>query len=94
MLIIRKYIRINWFDFLDLATKAINSYPKKESYIEFLDEIKMRKLESVSEGGNYKYQKFATFLLEKFEARLVKEESFASEKDLDDFKKTVDEIIK
>ena len=94
MIIIRKYKKLNWFDFLDRLKKDLSDMPGKSVYIEILDEIHMRKLESISEGGSYKLIAPAKSLLEAFKKRMLNDPTFASEKELVEIKRIVASILK
>jgi hypothetical protein len=89
MQIIRKYRKLSWFDFLDIIQEELKSNPDKSSYFEYLDELRMRLLESVSEGGSYKLKAPAKDILAKFQSRMSKNPSFASEQDLEEIEALV-----
>ncbi len=92
MLIIRKYRKLDWFDFVDTMTRALNKNPGKEIYIEFIDELRMRKLESLSEGATFKMKAKGRELLSLFEERM-KEDGFATDKDLDEVNELIGDIL-
>jgi hypothetical protein len=92
MQIIRKYKRLTWFDFLDQIEKELKAGPDKSVYFEFLGELKMRLVESVSEGAAFKMKAPSKELLDKFEKRLNNQSTFASEQDYQDFKDLVSEF--
>lgn len=56
MEIIRKYKKLSTWDFLELVDNELapGSFPSLEEYISYLDELKMRAYESISEGEIYK----------------------------------------
>lgn len=93
MLIIRKYKRTDWFDFLDRMELELSKSPERQVYFEFMDELKMRKLESISEGGIYKLKIPASVLLSKFKERITKDNSFASAQDFEDFEQIAESIL-
>lgn len=84
--IVRRYKKLDWFDFVDRLTYDLDQRPSKELYFELLDEIRMRKMESVSEGGTYKLKSPTKKLLEDFVMRCEKEQDFATEQELNEFK--------
>lgn len=92
MLIMRKYRKLDWFDFIDTMTRALNKKPEKETYIEFIDELRMRKLESLSEGATFKMKIKARELMTMFEERMA-EADFAGEEDLAQVKELIEDII-
>jgi hypothetical protein len=92
MQIIRKYRKLDWFDFIDTMTRALNKNPEKEVYIEFIDELRMKKLDSMSEGATFKMKVKAKELLALFEERM-NEEGFADEKDLAEVKQIIEDIL-
>ncbi len=92
MLIIRKYRRLQWFDFLEKIESELTVLPQENVYFELLDEIRMRKVESVSEGACFKMKAPAMELLEKFETRLEENSQFSSPDNLIEFKSLVDSI--
>jgi hypothetical protein len=92
MEILRKYRRLGWFDFLDQIEIELKNTPDKSVYFELLGELKMRLVESVSEGAAFKMKAPSKNLLERFEKRMSQENSFASEQDYQDFKELVSEF--
>jgi hypothetical protein len=93
MQIIRKYKRLSWFDFLDQIEKELKDNPDKSVYFEIGGELKMRLVESVSEGAAFKMKAPSKNMLEKFEQRMKDQTSFASEQDYQDFKDLVSEVL-
>lgn len=93
MYIERRYKKLLWFDFLDQMEVELKRFPSKEKYIELLDEIRLRRLESVSEGGTYKLKAPAKELFSKFERRMSEDQSFASTEDLNDCKNILEDIL-
>jgi len=73
-------------------TRALNKKPEREIYVEFIDELRMRKLESFSEGATFKMKAKAKELLAQFEERM-QEESFASEEQLSEVKQLIEDIL-
>lgn len=92
MLIIRKYRKLDWFDFVDMKTRLLKKSPGKEIYIELIDELRMRKLESMSEGATYKMGVLGRDILNLFIIRASENSSFASSEDIDNLRNLVEEI--
>jgi len=93
MLIIRKYKKLQWFDFLDRIEVELAKSPDKKVYFELMDEIRMRLLESVSEGGTFKLKKPTNNLLERFKKRLDEDSSFATADDFNELKVLSESIL-
>jgi hypothetical protein len=94
MEILRRYNKLAWFDFLDRIEFDLKEKPKKDLYFELLDEICMRQLESVSEGGTYKLRAPTKSLLIKFKERMAEDSSFAGEVDFNELEKVAETILK
>jgi|GEM_PF-2469403 len=92
MIIIRKYKKLDWFSFLDQIENTLKTCPDKALYFELQDEIKMRLIESVSEGAAFKFKAQANNLLQKFAARIKENESFATKQDLLEFNQLTESI--
>lgn len=92
MYIERRYSKLPWFDFLDQIEDELKENPPKERYIELLDEFRMRKIESVSEGGTFKLKAPATKLVEKFTQRM-EDSSFATSEDLEECQQILKDIL-
>lgn len=84
--LIRKYRKLDWFDFLDHIEKELEGEPVCKTYFDLMDEISVRKLESISEGGTYKLKAPSIDLLKRFELRVSKDPSFATEEEIKEFK--------
>ncbi len=91
MEVLRKYKRLDWFDFLDAIEIELSKNPGKEVYFDFLDELKMRQVECISEGALFKFKKVARNLLKKFEKR-YESLDFASSEDYSLFKEIAESI--
>lgn len=85
MQIIRKYKKLEWFDFLDVIERELKDIPGKTSYFEILDELRMRLIDSISEGATFKLKAPTRDLVSKFETRTSEDPSFANEDDLKEF---------
>lgn len=92
MEILRKYRKLDWFDFLDTMTRTLNKNPEQEIYVEFIDELRMKKLESLSEGATFKMKAKAKELLAMYEKRM-QEEGFATEENLKEVKQLIEDIL-
>jgi len=90
----RKYKDLAWWDFVDYMEEKLAEGPEKELYFEFLDELRLRFLESVSEGASYKYQNKAQELVKLFKAKNVEDAARFSEQDSADFERIASEIVK
>ncbi len=80
------------WDFIELMEQNCYQSGDKDAYFLYLDELRMRKIESVSEGGNYKLKSLATELNEKFLEEVEKNPSFVLESEMNDFEFIVKEI--
>lgn len=94
MLIIRRYKALGWFDLLDKLEEELSKDPPKERYFDFLDEFRMRLIESVSEGASYKLRNPTLALIERFQQRQAEDPVFASETDRLEFQELASQIIK
>ena len=70
MIVIRRFRKLPWFDLLDRIEKDLNEKPDKKIYFEFLDEFRMRLLDSISEGASFKLKSPTKVMLMKFEKRM------------------------
>ena len=86
---IRQFKKMSLWDFIDLLEEKCLGCHQAETYFIYLDEIKMRRIESISEGGNFKLKNLAFQLLAEFENERKSNEQFCSEKEYFDFKYTV-----
>ncbi len=93
MLIIRRYKKLGWFDLLDKISEELGQNPPKESYFRFLDEFRMRLIESVSEGATYKLKGPTQDLLEGFKERRANDSAFASEEEVKEFELLAKDIL-
>ncbi|EQC47360.1 hypothetical protein [Bacteriovorax sp. Seq25_V] len=94
MEIIRKYKRNDWWDLLIVIEQELERSPVKETFIDLLDELRWRKVESISEGASFKINAPAKDLLERFEKMMEENPSFATDEDLQEAKSIVAEITK
>ncbi len=91
--LIRKYRKLDWFDFLDYIEKELEGGPVSQVYFELIDEICIRKLESISEGATYKLKAPSIDILKRFEFRVSKDPSFATEEKVKEFKTLVKSVL-
>jgi hypothetical protein len=89
---IRRFKKMSLWDFIELMEKNCYCSGDKDSYFLYLDELRMRKIESVSEGGNYKLKSLANELNDQFTLELKKNPSFVLEAEKKDFDYIVSEI--
>lgn len=85
MQVIRRYKKLPWFDFLEVMNQQLERKPDKTTYFELLDELRMRLLESISEGANFKLKAPASRLLQEFKTRMELEPSFSTSDDFKEF---------
>ena len=93
MIIIRRFRKLDWFDLLDRIQKDLDEKPDKKIYFEFLDEFRMRLLDSISEGASFKLKAPTKEILMKFETRMKEDTEFATEADMQEFKELALEIL-
>ncbi len=93
MIIVRRYKKLGWFDLLDKLEEELGENPDKERYFDFLDEFRMRLIESVSEGASYKLRTPTADLVERFKKRQRIDEAFASLDDVQEFERIAADII-
>ena len=93
MYIERRYKKLPWFDFLDQMADELKELPPKERYIDFLDELRMRKIESVSEGGTFKLKVPSQKLVDNFKQRMNSEPDFADPNNLKECERILDDIL-
>ena len=91
--LIRKYRKLDWFNFLDYIEKELEGEPDSKIYFELMDEICVRKLESISEGATYKLKAPSIDILKRFELRVSKDPSFTTEEKVKEFKALVKLIL-
>lgn len=82
---IRQFKKMSLWDFIELMESQCFGCAKSATYFMYLDEIKMRRIESISEGGNFKLRSLALQLLEEFQKELGRDPSFASSEELSSF---------
>lgn len=89
---VRKFKRMGLWDFIELMEANCYDCHDKELYFTYLDELRMRKIESISEGGNYKLISLAKELEEEFQKEVKANNDFVSESELNDFDFIIKEI--
>ncbi|MFT6067830.1 MAG: hypothetical protein ACJAT2_001173 [Bacteriovoracaceae bacterium] len=89
---IRRFKKMSLWDFIELMEANCYNSGDKDTYFLYLDELRMRKIESVSEGGNYKLKSLALELKEKFLEEVKKSPGFALEEEMKDLEFIVNEI--
>ena len=92
MEVIREFKKMSLWDFIDLMQENCFSSGKVEIYFLYLDELRLRKIESISEGGNFKLISLAKELKSEFTKDLEKNAGFANESELTDFNFIIEEI--
>ncbi|MGB0454983.1 MAG: hypothetical protein ACPGJV_14830 [Bacteriovoracaceae bacterium] len=90
---IRQFKRMSLWDFIDLMEENCLNSGKATTYFMYLDEIKMRRIESISEGGNVKLKKLANQLLQTFKEEKNKDSEFCTDQEFNDFVYTVQNEI-
>ena len=88
MMLVRRYKKLGWWDFLDHIESEFKEKPDKSVYIDVLDELRMRLLDSVSEGGTFKLKAPTEKIKNEFVVRMNSDSKFANSDDL----KEVEEI--
>ena len=86
MQIVRRYKNLNWFDLLDRIDYDLSQNSEKGIYLEIMNELVMRKHESISEGGSYKLKKPCSILLDSFNERMKEDPKFANSGDFEEIK--------
>ena len=56
---IQKYYYLDWFELKELIEAELEKESSVQTYLGFLDELYLRKIDSVSEGGTYKIKALA-----------------------------------
>lgn len=64
MYILRRYKKLSWWDLVEIIDQVKISEVQESELIELVDELRLRLLESVSEGGSFKVIKKANELKE------------------------------
>lgn len=93
MITIRRFRKLAWFDLLDRIEADLKQKPDKKIYFEFLDEFRMRLVDSISEGASFKLKAPTKEILKKFEERMSNESDFATDADFEEFKALTLEIL-
>jgi hypothetical protein len=86
MEILRQFKRMSLWDFIDLQSSRCYGCGDQKTYLIYLDEIKLRRIESISEGGNLKLKSLAEDLLREYKKELSLSPDFATEQEMNDFK--------
>jgi hypothetical protein len=89
----RKYKNLRWFEFLEYTKKELGEKPAPSVYFEILDEIKMRSVESISEGFSFKLKAPTKDLLKQFKTRQENDSSFSSDQEYAEFELIAKTII-
>jgi len=93
MEVVRQFKKMSLWDFIDLMEQQCFGCAKSSTYFMYLDEIKMRRIESISEGGNFKLRSLAAQLLAEYKKELKMNPSFSSAEDLASFTAIVENEI-
>ena len=93
MEIIRRFKKMSLWDFIDLMNEQCLNCGDRETYFLYLDEIKLRRIESVSEGGDHKLRSLAKELLHNYEEEMKKSSDFSNSEDYQSFKFIVENEI-
>lgn len=64
--IIRKYKKNDWWDFCLVIEQELARRNEAKTYIDLLDELHWRKVECISEGGDFKIKNKARELSDRF----------------------------
>ncbi|MBT3586520.1 MAG: hypothetical protein HN509_16550 [Halobacteriovoraceae bacterium] len=89
---IRKFKKMGLWDFIELMQQNCYQSGKKEVYFLYLDELNMRRIESISEGGNYKLQALGRELLAQFEKEIDQNRDFIAESEELEFRKIIEAL--
>jgi|SaaInlStandDraft_2_1057019.scaffolds.fasta_scaffold738066_1 hypothetical protein len=81
------------WDFINLLETQCYNCANISTYQMYLDEIKIRQIESISEGGSYKLKKLAKTLHEEFNKEVSKDKSFATANEREEFKYIIENEI-
>ena len=65
-----KFRKLDWWGFVEYMEMSLAKKPECKVYLEFIEELHLRSLNSVSEGGSYKIKKQAGALFCDFQDRL------------------------
>ena len=80
------------WDFIELMEQNCYASKSKDTYFIYLNELRMRKIESISEGGNYKLISLAKELHREFEKEISNNKEFVNEEELNEFEFIIKEI--
>lgn len=89
---IRRFKTMSLWDFIELMEGNCYGSGDKEVYFTYLDELRMRRIESISEGGNYKLASLAKELKSELEKDIQKNSSLLSDEELKEFNFIIEEI--
>ena len=93
MITVRPFQKHDWFEFLEIIEKSLQEKASSEQCFALIDELYMRKVDSISEGASYKLKSPAKNLLNYFQARQAEDTNFSSEKQLEEFCKQAHYIL-
>lgn len=93
MEVVRQFKKMSLWDFIDLMQDQCLGCGESKTYFMYLDEIKMRRIESISEGGNYKLHTLALELLGEFKKEFSVDSTFCSTEEMAIFKTIVESEI-
>ncbi len=89
---VRKFKKMGLWDFIELLETNCFASGDKETYFTYLDEIRMRRIESISEGGNYKLASLAKELKSEIDKELEKKSDFLDSEELKEIEFIIEEI--
>lgn len=90
---LREFKKMSYWDFKELLEEKCLGCHDKETYFTYLMEIKMRRIESISEGGNIKLKNLALNLYKEFQNENEQDSEFCSPKDLEEFRYIIENEI-
>ena len=93
MIIVRRYKKLDWWSFLDQIEIELSRDADVECFIELADELRLRMLECVSEGGLFKLKAPAKNLKKVFDERKDKDIDFAKLEEIDEFNEIINSVI-
>ncbi len=86
MQIERRYRKLDWWSLIEHIDNAVGEDSSTiETYVEILDELRMRILESVSEGSSFKIKKQANRLCDSFKNKFARPEDLAEISQIEEF---------
>ena len=93
MLTVRPLIKLDWFDLIDLIEESITQNAAETKYFDIIDEIYMRKVESISEGATYKMKKPTKQLWDHYQQRMNEDPNFSTTERSNEFARQAKLII-